>query len=1012
MGISLVVAAALFVATCGNERAGDPFSPEVEVETRTVALECSADVARGTVECAAPSGMLPSGARGALTLGGQGINVLLASSNVCFEAQCEPAAPAGIFQADVTVKNLIGQALGTVDGETVHEDGVRVFFHSGPVVTATTDGQGGSVVVHNADGVGLFTASDQPYFQYDEVLGPNETSAAKTWQWLLSSNVQSFQFGVLVSAEVQYPEGWIDITPAVDTIVVGAPDSDGTLQLAAVVRDRLGAVLADEEVSWASSDEAKATVDETGLVTAVGDTGLVTITASAGVRTGTALVYLAPYRPPLVARNDMAPFSALGNVSISSVASGYRVTANDEVPEGATITFVGWNGVAGKTQQGGDVSMTTSGAGMGEFTYNPPAGFNGVDGFSYVLSAGLSADTAIVSVAVSGMIWFIDNNAAACTSVASGCGRLSNPFSSLDAFRAANDNTGNNPGDGDVIFIYESATEYTASGAVTLRPGQKLIGQDATSPSWWTLVGISEFPGSAPLPAANSGNSLRVTLRPSGGLVLGSNNMARGFSVTNLSGIGIRGQNFGTLTLGGDVEVSTRTGTAVSLTTGTVNGAFRSISAELAPNGIVLSGVAGTFEVTGRGTAGSGGIIRNTSGDGISISSSGPVRLAWMVIESSGDNGIRGTAVSGFTLRRSTLRNNGNAQDEHGLRFTQLTGTVRIDTVGITGSYHTGLYIANSSGTLNLTLQGDTVSKATLTTNATLDEAGVRIEATGSATINVVAGANTIRNHDDYNFTYTARGGAGGSVAVTNNQFGATNGRSIQILGGLGDAAGVWSGTLVYNVSGNSIQNVGQVAAAVGAVTSGFSGSARGRVQANTVGASAVQGSCGQTGLEVRGDGSGTHVSEVTNNVLYSCRDLAISVTADGATARHDAVVRGNSATTVPNPSAPNSETFRANVESGTLCLAAGHPTNPADKNRLDHRIVPAGSHDLVVDFDGPSPASLILEGYTGAPNDRTAATNFLRNSNDYIGGGPANVAILSAPAGTTITAGTCLRPW
>src|SRR5690606_35549327 len=122
------IATALFVAACGSEHTTDPLAPEMDAEPRTVALECTADVDRGTLECAAPATGLPSGARGALTLGGQGINVLLASSNVCFEDQCDPDVPAGVFQAEVTVTNLIGQALGTVDGENVHEDGVRVFF--------------------------------------------------------------------------------------------------------------------------------------------------------------------------------------------------------------------------------------------------------------------------------------------------------------------------------------------------------------------------------------------------------------------------------------------------------------------------------------------------------------------------------------------------------------------------------------------------------------------------------------------------------------------------------------------------------------------------------------------------------------------------------------------------------------------------------------------------------------------------------------------------------------------
>ena len=54
------------------------------------------------------------------------------------------------------------------------------------------------------------------------------------------------------------------------------------------------------------------------------------------------------------------------------------------------------------------------------------------------------------------MIWFIDNNAAVCGSIAAGCGRLSNPFSSLAAFQTLNNGVGNNPAANDNIFIFES----------------------------------------------------------------------------------------------------------------------------------------------------------------------------------------------------------------------------------------------------------------------------------------------------------------------------------------------------------------------------------------------------------------------------------------------------------------------------------------------------------------------------------------------------------------------------
>lgn len=62
-----------------------------------------------------------------------------------------------------------------------------------------------------------------------------------------------------------------------------------TLQLAAVVLDQYENAMADAAVTWSSGDEAVATVDENGLVTAV-DNGMAEITAQAGDAMGSAAI--------------------------------------------------------------------------------------------------------------------------------------------------------------------------------------------------------------------------------------------------------------------------------------------------------------------------------------------------------------------------------------------------------------------------------------------------------------------------------------------------------------------------------------------------------------------------------------------------------------------------------------------------------------------------------------------------------------------------------------------------
>ena len=69
----------------------------------------------------------------------------------------------------------------------------------------------------------------------------------------------------------------VAVTP--DTVVLTALEQ--TAQLTAEVRDQLGRVMEDEQVAWASSDTLVATIDSTGLVTAVAN-GTATGTATAG----------------------------------------------------------------------------------------------------------------------------------------------------------------------------------------------------------------------------------------------------------------------------------------------------------------------------------------------------------------------------------------------------------------------------------------------------------------------------------------------------------------------------------------------------------------------------------------------------------------------------------------------------------------------------------------------------------------------------------------------------------
>jgi hypothetical protein len=170
----------------------DPPAPQV--------VQCRANIDAGTVACGQPTLGTPAGLQLAVVVGGQGTYVQLASTNVSYDGS-------DVFQADVTVQNLIAQPMGTPDGTTV--TGIKVFFHTGPDVTSGT----GTVTVANADGTGTFTGAVQPYFEYSEILQTNDVSAAKTWLWSVSPTVETFAFSVYVSTDIPVVPGEWEATP-------------------------------------------------------------------------------------------------------------------------------------------------------------------------------------------------------------------------------------------------------------------------------------------------------------------------------------------------------------------------------------------------------------------------------------------------------------------------------------------------------------------------------------------------------------------------------------------------------------------------------------------------------------------------------------------------------------------------------------------------------------------------------------------------------------------------------
>ncbi len=188
--IAAITAVAITVSACNDltRPSVTPVVPKGSMGQKS--LLCNVSVKTKELSCGelptAPG--LSSAIRANRIIGGQDMYVKLSSSGTSYDAGTQ------IFSSDVTVQSLMQTVIGTTDGSTI--SGVTVFFAADPAVTAGS----GTVTVANPSGTGTFTASNQSYFLYSEILEPYQISTSHHWQFVVPNSVDSFQFIVYVSA--------------------------------------------------------------------------------------------------------------------------------------------------------------------------------------------------------------------------------------------------------------------------------------------------------------------------------------------------------------------------------------------------------------------------------------------------------------------------------------------------------------------------------------------------------------------------------------------------------------------------------------------------------------------------------------------------------------------------------------------------------------------------------------------------------------------------------------------
>jgi hypothetical protein len=654
-------------------------------------------------------------------------------------------------------------------------------------------------------------ASSAPGDDFHTALNTALVAADGSSQDLLNNDMLGFPFGDIVSFGGGHLGGTVDDNPVGSP--VGGCSGDCTVQV-----DANGAF-----TFTPSNDITGLFTFEYKLANAEGSSSA-TVAVAVGVRAE--------------AVDDSRDVT--GNVSINTATIPFSVLDND-VGNGITITNVNDAGTQGT------VTMNLA---TGEFTFDAAAGFEGATTFDYEITNGLGSATATVTLTVADMIWFIDNTAGP------GDGRLSSPFNSLAAFGAANGGGGaNDPEAGEHIFLYESGTAY--NGPVTLLNNQRLIGQDATS-SLETLTEITLAPGSVALPTMNSGDpTARITSSSADGVVLGQDNRIHGLTVGNTSGIGIKGNGFGTLTVS-DVDVK-GSGQALGLSTGSVTATFGELSSSSSSGqGIDLEKVDGTLSHTAASAiANANGTAFRVGGGGVVVTYNGTITntvalAAWVGFRSTGAVTFGG-AVSDVNAGGVFLQGNSS-----NVSFTS--------TVDIT----------NSAAAAGLRLSGNTggtFSFADLDIdNSTSNQPGISAASNLGATLSISTGSINAGSgtgvdiaSTDLNVTFSSINAGGGLIFHSNTGSFTSSGGTVTATSG--STVSIDGGAATYNLNDMTISRTGGRVLTVG-------GAAGAGGTINFGGTSTLSSSGGDFGMKIDNSGADITIASVSiSNTVLSTQE-------------------------------------------------------------------------------------------------------------------------------------------
>jgi hypothetical protein len=452
-----------------------------------------------------------------------------------------------------------------------------------------------------------------------------------------------------------------------------------------------------------------------------------------------------------------------------------------------------------------------------------------------------------------------------------------------------------------------------------------------------------------------------------------------GLDVDTTSGAGISAADSGTLTVGGSGNSVTTTsgGTAVNVSDTDLGGAtFQSISASGAANGISLNntGASGGLTVTGVGNTtqggdNSGGTIQ-TTGHGISLTNTTGPSFRNMRLQNTGDSGVNGTQVSGFSFTDGTITGAGDASDENSITFddsltgSNVSGVVTVTNNVISQTEASGVEIENGAGTISdANISGNAISD---TGDIATPGSAVLLVGRGSAATTAQLTKATLSNNVISNFN----SGAGFTVQANN-----VAGGPAATMGIVGSA----TNKVVVNNNRMAGGNLGVGNQPDRFITSGINGSGQANVEVTNNGTALDRiRNIDCIAIELQADGPATMTTTVQNNFInpnsaVGCAGIAVGTDdpLNRGAGTHSTLISGNNVMGTDGPGIfpivrDSGSTMTARVINNTV--AAPIATNAARAGiRVD-----SGS------TEGDTTMCLEISGNTtaGSTNTDTATTS------------------------------------